>query len=305
MFGTSAKYLALAEKEGLAPGAHATTSRPCARSSRPAARSRRTATTTSTATIKRDVHLASISGGTDIVSCFALGNPIGPVWRGELQMRGLGMAVDVFDADGRPVARSRGRAGLHAALSQHAGRVLGRSRRREVPGRLLRRTIPGVWRHGDWARLTEHDGLVILGRSDATLNPGGVRIGTAEIYRQVEQLPEVVESLVVGQEWDGDVRIVLFVRLREGAALDDAPAGADPAPDPGAREPSPRTAQDPAGGGHPAHDQRQDHRAGRARRDPRTARRRTWTRWPIPGRWTCTGIWRRSGPDRDPEKCDL
>ncbi|HKP50641.1 MAG TPA: acetoacetate--CoA ligase, partial [Gemmatimonadales bacterium] len=80
---------------------------------------------------------------------------------------------------------------------------------------------PGVWRHGDWARLTRHDGLVILGRSDATLNPGGVRIGTAEIYRQVEQMPEVVESLVVGQEWEGDVRIVLFVRLREGTSLSE------------------------------------------------------------------------------------
>ncbi len=131
--------------------------------------------------------------------------------------------------------------------------------------------FPGVWRHGDWARLTEHDGLVILGRSDATLNPGGVRIGTAEIYRQVEQLPEVVESLVVGQDWDGDVRIVLFVRLREGLVLEDGAAGPDPAPDSGAREPSPRAAQDFAGGGHPPHDQRQDHRIGRSGRHSRAA----------------------------------
>ena len=106
--------------------------------------------------------------------------------------------------------------------------LLERSRRRQVPERRTSSQFPGVWRHGDWARLTEHDGLVILGRSDATLNPGGVRIGTAEIYRQVEQLPEVVESLVVGQEWEGDVRIVLFVRLREGASLDEALVSPDP-----------------------------------------------------------------------------
>ena len=166
--------------------------------------------------IKPDLHLASISGGTDIISCFALGNPIAPVWRGELQTRGLGMAVEVFDEAGRPVRERDGElvctrpfpsmpvafwndpdgAKYRAAYFEH---------------------YPGVWRHGDWARLTEHDGLVITGRSDATLNPGGVRIGTAEIYRQVEQLPEVVESLVVGQDWEGDVRIVLFVRLRRGS----------------------------------------------------------------------------------------
>ena len=137
-------------------------------------------------------------------------------------MRGLGMAVEVFDADGQPVRGAGGRAGVHAPVSEHARRVLGRPGRRRGTGRRTSTSIPGVWRHGDWARLTEHDGLVILGRSDATLNPGGVRIGTAEIYRQVEQLPEVVESLVVGQEWEGDVRIVLFVRLREGVTLDDA-----------------------------------------------------------------------------------
>jgi acetoacetyl-CoA synthetase len=220
VFGTSAKYLALAEKEGLRPG-----------STHDLAALRAILSTGSPLApsgfdyvyreIKRDLHLASISGGTDIISCFALGNPIGPVWPGELQTRGLGMAVEVFDEDGRPV---RGRDGelvctrafpsmpvsfwndpdgakYHAAYFEH---------------------YPGAWRHGDWARLTEHDGVVISGRSDATLNPGGVRIGTAEIYRQVEQLPEVIESLVVGQEWEGDVRIVLFVRLRADLELDDA-----------------------------------------------------------------------------------
>jgi acetoacetyl-CoA synthetase len=169
--------------------------------------------------IKRDLHLASISGGTDIISCFALGNPIGPVWRGELQTRGLGMSVDVFDPEGRPLRQAEGELVCTRPFPSMPVAFWD-----DVNGEKYRSAyfdhFPGVWRHGDWARLTDHNGLVILGRSDATLNPGGVRIGTAEIYRQVEQLPEVVESLVVGQEWDGDVRIVLFVRLREGLALD-------------------------------------------------------------------------------------
>jgi acetoacetyl-CoA synthetase len=170
--------------------------------------------------VKQDLHLASISGGTDIISCFALGNPIAPVWRGELQTRGLGMAVDVFGPDGRPV---RGEAGELVCTRPFPSMPV--AFWNDPDGVKYRAayfdTYPGVWRHGDWALLTSHDGLVIEGRSDATLNPGGVRIGTAEIYRQVEQLPEVFESLVVGQEWDGDVRIVLFVRLREGLVLDD------------------------------------------------------------------------------------
>jgi len=220
VFGTSAKYLALAEKEGLVPAAThdlsalraiLSTGSPLAAHSYEYVH----------ASIKRDVHLASISGGTDIISCFALGNPVGPVWRGELQMRGLGMAVDVFDAGGRPVRGVEGELvctrpfpSMPVAFWDDPDGARYRAAYFDV--------FPGVWRHGDWARLTDHDGLVILGRSDATLNPGGVRIGTAEIYRQVEQLPEVVESLVVGQEWDGDVRIVLFVRLRESVTLDDS-----------------------------------------------------------------------------------
>ena len=148
--------------------------------------------------IKHDVHLASISGGTDIAGCFALGNPAGPVWRGEIQVRGLGMAVEVFDESGRPVARRKGRAGLHEAVSVDADRVLERSRTAGSTTKRISASIPGVWRHGDYVELTEHDGVIIYGRSDATLNPGGVRIGTAEIYRQVEQIDEVVESLVVG-----------------------------------------------------------------------------------------------------------
>ncbi|HEX6106498.1 MAG TPA: acetoacetate--CoA ligase [Gemmatimonadales bacterium] len=219
VFGTSAKYLALAEKEGLEPGrshdlsalrAILSTGSPLAVHSYDYAYSR----------IKRDLHLASISGGTDIISCFALGNPVAPVWRGELQTRGLGMAVEVFDPAGRPLRGAEGELVCARPFPSMPVRFWN-----DPDGARYRAAYfehyPGVWRHGDWARLTEHDGLVILGRSDATLNPGGVRIGTAEIYRQVEQLPEVVESLVVGQEWEGDVRIVLFVRLREGLALDD------------------------------------------------------------------------------------
>jgi acetoacetyl-CoA synthetase len=220
VFGTSAKYLALAEKEGLEPGrthdlsalrSILSTGSPLAGHSYDYAYAR----------IKQDLHLASISGGTDIVSCFALGNPTGPVWRGELQTRGLGMAVEVFDPDGHP---TRAEDGELVCTRPFPSMPVGFWN--DPEGIRYQAAYfdfyPGVWRHGDWARLTEHDGLVILGRSDATLNPGGVRIGTAEIYRQVEELPEVMESLVVGQEWDGDVRIVLFVRLRNGQSLDEA-----------------------------------------------------------------------------------
>ena len=130
---------------------------------------------------------------------------------------------------------------------------------------------PGVWRHGDWAELTGHDGLIIYGRSDATLNPGGVRIGTAEIYRQVEQFDEVVESLVIGQDWRGDLRIVLFVRLRDGLSLSNEIKEQHQQAHPGERQPASRAAQDHSSGRHPAHDQRQDHRVGRARRHSRPA----------------------------------
>ncbi len=171
------------------------------------------------ADIKRDLHLASISGGTDIVSCFVLGNPAGPVWRGEIQMRGLGMAVEVFDEEGRPV---RGRKGELVCTKPFPSMPVGFWN--DPDGSRYRAAyfarFPGVWCHGDWAEITEHDGMVIYGRSDATLNPGGVRIGTAEIYRQVEQIPEVLEAVCVGQEWEGDQRVVLFVRLREGVQLD-------------------------------------------------------------------------------------
>ena len=219
VFGTSAKYIALMEKEGLEPGrthdlgalrAVLSTGSPLAAHSYDYVYR----------SLKRDLHLASISGGTDIISCFALGNPIGPVWRGELQTRGLAMSVEVFDPEGRPVREAEGELVCTRPFPSMPVGFWNDPQCTKYHAAYFSQ-YPGVWRHGDWARLTRHDGMVILGRSDATLNPGGVRIGTAEIYRQVEQLPEVIESLVVGQEWEGDVRIVLFVRLRPGEALDE------------------------------------------------------------------------------------
>ena len=221
VFGTSAKWLALAEKEGAVPGSEHDLS------------AMRTMLSTGSPLapasfdfvyehVKRDVCLSSISGGTDIISCFAAGDPTRPVYRGEIQTRGYGMKVEVFDDDGRPV---RGRAGELVCTAPFPSMPI--SFWNDPDGSKYRSAYfdyyPNTWRHGDWAELTEHDGIIIHGRSDATLNPGGVRIGTAEIYRQVEQLPEIVESLVIGQEVEqGDVRIVLFVRLRPDAQLDDA-----------------------------------------------------------------------------------
>jgi acetoacetyl-CoA synthetase len=222
-FGTSAKFLALAEKDDVRPRdthdlsalrAILSTGSPLAPQSFDYVY----------ASVKEDVRLSSISGGTDLISCFALGNPIAPVWRGELQTRGLGMNVDVFDERGRSV---RGRAGELVCTAPFPSMPV--SFWNDADGSKYRSAyfdaFPNVWRHGDWAELTNHDGMVIYGRSDATLNPSGVRIGTAEIYRQVEQLPEIVESIVVGQdtitEFGADTRVVLFVRLREGLHLDE------------------------------------------------------------------------------------
>ena len=170
--------------------------------------------------MKSDVCLSSISGGTDIVSCFVLGNPAGPVWRGEIQAKGLGMAVEVFDENGKPLTGEKGEL---VCTRPFPAMPLGFWN--DPDGTRYRAAYfekyPDVWRHGDWCELTEHGGVVIYGRSDAVLNPGGVRIGTAEIYRQVEQLEDVVESLVIGQDWEGDVRVVLFVKLREGLSLSE------------------------------------------------------------------------------------
>ncbi|MCC7080792.1 MAG: acetoacetate--CoA ligase [Burkholderiales bacterium] len=170
--------------------------------------------------IKSDVRLCSMSGGTDLISCFVLGNPLLPVYRGEIQCRGLGMAVAVYDDDGAPKS-----AGAGELVCTRAFPSMPIEFWNDPDGSKYRSAYfekyPGVWCHGDWCELTEHGGMIIYGRSDAVLNPGGVRIGTAEIYRQVEQLDEVVESLAIGQRWDNDVRIVLFVRLRPGLTLDE------------------------------------------------------------------------------------
>lgn len=223
VFGTSAKYLSAQEKANVVPREHydlsplsviLSTGSPLAEPSYDFVYR----------DIKTDVRLASISGGTDIVSCFALGDPTGAVYRGELQMRGLGMAVDVWDEHGQSVVGEAGELVCTAPFPSMPVAFW------NDPGdRLYHRAyfehFPGVWRHGDWATRTEHDGLIIHGRSDATLNPGGVRIGTAEIYRQVEQCEEILESVAIEQRSAVDVdnsRIVLFVRLRAGYPLTDA-----------------------------------------------------------------------------------
>ena len=175
--------------------------------------------------IKKDLQLASIAGGTDLISCFVLGNPTAPVWRGEIQCRGLGMKVEVYNEKGRPV---RGEKGELVCTAPFPSMPVGFWN--DPDGAKYRAAyfekFPGVWCHGDYIEQTAHDGFMIHGRSDAVLNPGGVRIGTAEIYRQVESLDEVLESLVIGQDWPlgnpTDVRIVLFVRLRDGTVLNDA-----------------------------------------------------------------------------------
>jgi acetoacetyl-CoA synthetase len=223
VFGTSARWIALTEKEGRRPrDTHdlsalrvmLSTGSPLAPASYDYVYD----------AVKPDVHLSSISGGTDIISCFALGDPTRPVYRGEIQTRGYGMAVEVFDDRGEPVVGARGELVCTAPFPSMPVAFWNDDDGSKYRAAYFE-VYPGVWRHGDWAELTERGGLVITGRSDATLNPAGVRIGTAEIYRQVERLPEVLESLVIGQEVEtkrgADVRIVLFVRLREGLVLDE------------------------------------------------------------------------------------
>ena len=220
LFGTSAKYIDALHKQGYHPNhTHKlATVRTLTSTGSPLAPESFEYVYRS---IKADIHLASIAGGTDLISCFMLGVPTQPVWRGEIQARGLGMAVEVFDDEGRPV---RGDKGELVCIKPFPSMPIGFWN--DPEGAKYHNAyfdrFPNVWCHGDFVELTEHDGIVIYGRSDATLNPGGVRIGTSEIYRQVEKLEEVIESLCVGQQWDGDVRVVLFVRLREGMSLTPA-----------------------------------------------------------------------------------
>jgi len=221
ILGTSPKYLSALEKVGY---------QPCTRVQLPALR-----TVLSTGSplapeqfdfvyrdIKNDVQLSSISGGTDIISSFCIANPLGSVYRGELQCAGLGMDVDVVDESCRSLpAGEKGELVCRRSFPSMPIGFWG-----DADGARYRKAyferFAGIWHHGDYAMRTKRGGFMILGRSDAVLNPGGIRIGTAEIYRQVEILPEILESLCIGQEWQSDVRVVLFVRLREGITLNDA-----------------------------------------------------------------------------------
>jgi acetoacetyl-CoA synthetase len=169
--------------------------------------------------VKSDVLLASISGGTDIVGCFVIGTPILPVWRGEIQCRALGMKVEVFDEQGRSLRGEKGELVCTAPFPSMPVGFWNDPDGRKYHAAYFER-YPNAWHHGDYVALTEHDGMIIYGRSDAVLNPGGVRIGTAEIYRQVEQIDEVLESVAIAQHWQSDVRVVLFVRLRNGLTLE-------------------------------------------------------------------------------------
>jgi acetoacetyl-CoA synthetase len=218
IFGTSAKYIDAAKKAELKP----------AKTHDLSALRLMTSTGSPLApesfdyvyqSIKADLHLASISGGTDIVSSFVLGDPTSPVWRGEIQAPGLGMAVDVWSEEGVHLDSGRGELVCLKPIPSMPVKFWSDPDGKKYRSAYFER-FPGVWHHGDFAEWTAHGGIMIHGRSDATLNPQGVRIGTAEIYSQVEQIHEVVESIAIGQEWENDVRIVLFVRLREGVTLD-------------------------------------------------------------------------------------
>ena len=220
IFGTSPKYLSAVEKTGYRPRDHVSLARLRTLLSTGSPLAPEQFDFVSQA-IGDDVQLASISGGTDIISCFALGNPLLPVYRGELQCRGLGMKVEILDEDGRALVGGKGELACTAPFPSMPVGFWNDPDGARYRAAYFER-FPGIWHHGDYAVLTDHGGLVMLGRSDAVLNPGGVRIGTAEIYRQVEQLDEILDSVVIGQDWQEDVRVVLFVRLREGLVLDDA-----------------------------------------------------------------------------------
>jgi len=219
VFGTSAKYLAAVEKEGVKP-----------REILDLTRLKAILSTGSPLSVesfeyvyrdvKDDLCLSSISGGTDIVSCFALGNPIAPVYAGELQCRGLGMNVQAFNSQGQPVLNRKGELVCVSAFPSMPIYFWNDEHDKKYTKAYFS-VYPNVWHHGDFIEITDTGGVIIYGRSDATLNPGGVRIGTAEIYRQVESLEEIKDSLVIGQNWDNDVRVILFIKLAEGVEYND------------------------------------------------------------------------------------
>jgi acetoacetyl-CoA synthetase len=217
VFGTSAGYIAALQNAGVKPGATYDLT--------PLRAILSTGSPLSVegfeyiyAEVKRDLHLASISGGSDINGCFAAGNPMGPVYAGELQCRCLGMKVLAFDENGKPVINRQGEL-VCTAPSPSMPIYFWDDPENEKYKAAYFDVYPNVWRHGDFIEVNERGGVVIYGRSDATLNPGGVRIGTAEIYRQVEGMEEIEDSIVVGQDWKGDVRVVLFVKLAQGHSL--------------------------------------------------------------------------------------
>jgi acetoacetyl-CoA synthetase len=220
LFGTSAKYIDAVKKSGLKPREthKLATVRTMFSTGSPLAAESFDFVYRDT---KPDLHLASISGGTDICGCFVGGNPLSPVWRGEIQGPMLGMAVDVYDDEAKPVRAEKGELVCTRPFPSMPVMFWNDENGEKYHNAYFAR-FPNIWCHGDFAEWTAHGGIIIHGRSDATLNPGGVRIGTAELYAQVERIPEVVEALAIGQDWDNDVRIVLFVRLREGAQLDEA-----------------------------------------------------------------------------------
>jgi acetoacetyl-CoA synthetase len=219
IFGTSAKYIDAVKKSGLQPRethdlrtlrAMLSTGSPLSAESFDFVHEQ----------VKPDMQLASISGGTDICGCFVGGNPLSPVWRGEIQGPMLGMAVDVYDEEGKSLRGQKGELVCVRPFPSMPVMFWNDPDGTKYHNAYFAR-FPGIWCHGDFAEITAHGGMIIHGRSDATLNPGGVRIGTAEIYAQVEQVPEVIEALAIGQDWDNDVRVILFVRLKPGAVLDE------------------------------------------------------------------------------------
>ncbi|MBI5568514.1 MAG: acetoacetate--CoA ligase [Desulfomonile tiedjei] len=220
IFGTSARYIAAVEKSGLKPKEKYDLSAlktMCSTGSPLSEESFRFVYRE----IKEDLCLASISGGTDIISCFALGCPILPVYEGELQCRGLGMKVQAFDFNGKPVTGRQGELVCSATFPSQPIYFWKDPDNSKYKAAYFE-SFPNVWAHGDFVEITEHGGVKIYGRSDATLNPSGVRIGTAEIYRNVEALDEVADSIVVGQNWEDDVRVLLFVKTAPGAEFNDS-----------------------------------------------------------------------------------
>jgi acetoacetyl-CoA synthetase len=219
VFGTSAGYIAALQNSGIKP-----------RETYDLSRLRALLSTGSPlsiegfefvyAEIKSDIQLASISGGSDLNGCFALGNPMDPVYAGELQCRGLAMKVEAFDENGKPVIGKQGELVCTAPFPSMPIYFWDDPDGKKYHSAYFD-VYPNIWRHGDFIEINAHGGVVIYGRSDATLNPGGVRIGTAEIYRQVEQIDEVEDSLVIGQDWKNDVRVILFVKMISGFSLTD------------------------------------------------------------------------------------